>query len=213
MIHKLRNLIDRWRYGTLFEALQYRLESVGIVIAPYYWIQEGAEDIDLSQMPGGFEDYSFDFFGPDEIQQILASKTWNYTEDKLSARLKKGEKCFGAKYRGEIVAFMWMDFDEWFIKKHRVKLNKNEAYLLDMYTMKPFRGKGIAPYLRYRSYQFLKEAGMERLFSYSDFFNSPSIRFKKKLNARFLKFGLYVELFNRYHWNWILKDLHHSNGR
>ena len=208
MIRKLRNLIERLRYGTLFEALQYRLASVGIIIAPYYWIQEGLNDIAPSPIQTDFADYTFDFFGPDEIKLIVASKTWNYSEDKLLARLKTGWKCFGAKYRGEIAAFMWIAFDEWCIKKHRVKLSNNEAYLLDMYTVKPFRGRGIAPYLRYQSYRFLKKTGKDRLFSYSDYFNNPSIRFKKKLNARFLKIGLYVELFNKYHWNWIIKDIH-----
>lgn len=209
MIRKLRrNLIERLRYGTLFEALQYRLASVGIIIAPYYWIQEGLNDIAPPPIQTGFDDYTFDFFGPDEIKLIAASKTWDYSEDKLLARLKTGWKCFGAKYRGEIVAFMWIAFDEWFIKKHRVKLSNNEAYLLEMYTMKPYRGRGVAPYLRYQSYRFLKETGRDRFFSYSDFFNHPSIRFKQKLDAQFLKIGLYVELFNKYHWNWIIKNIH-----
>ena len=209
MIHTLRNLIDRLRYGTLFEAFQFRLDSMGIVIAPYYWIQEGVNDIDLSQIKSDFKDYTFGFFGPGELKLMVASEAWGYSEDKLLERLKEGEKCFGAKYHGAIVAFMWIDLEKWFIRKHRVKLGNNEAYLFDMYTMKPFRGKGIAPYLRYQSYRFLKEAGRDRLFSYSDYFNHPSIRFKRKLNARFLKICLYVELFKKYHWNWIIKDIHH----
>ncbi|HYA30722.1 MAG TPA: GNAT family N-acetyltransferase [Acidobacteriota bacterium] len=163
----------------MFEALQYRLASMGIVIAPYYWIQEGVNDIDLSQNKADFENYTFGFFGPDEMKQIVASEAWGYAEDQLLARLEEGEKCFGAKYHGEIVAFMWVDLEKWFIKKHRTKLGNNEAYLFDMYIMKPFRGKGIAPYLRYQSYRFLKKTGRDRLFSYSDYFNNPSIRCKK----------------------------------
>lgn len=208
MVRALRSFLDRLKYGTLFEALQFRLESMGIVIAPYYWIQEGTNDLDRLQIKNDFNDYTFGFFGPDELKLIAASEAWGHSEDDLLARLKDGEKCFGAKYHDEIAAFMWIDLEKWFIKRHGMKLGGNEAYLFEMYTMKPFRGRGIAPYLRYQSYRFLKEIGRDRLFSYSDYFNHPSIRFKQKLNARFLKICIYIELFNKYHWNWILKDCH-----
>ena len=47
--------------------------------------------------------------------------------------------------------------------------------------------------------------GRVKCYSYSDLFNTPSIRFKKKLNAKILELGLYVELFKKYHWNWTIK--------
>jgi GNAT superfamily N-acetyltransferase len=209
-IRPLKNLIERWKYGTLFEAFQYRLESAGIIIAPYYWIEEGVQALDPRRLAGGFEDYTFGFFGPEEIKRIAAGESGGRAEDDMLARLESGQKCFGATCHGEIAAFMWIDLAHWFIRRHSARLAADEAYLFDMYTLKPFRGKGIAPYLRYQSYQTLREMGKNRFFSYSDYFNHPSIRFKQKLNARFLKTCLYVELFNRFHWNWTLRN--HSCG-
>ena len=175
-------------------------------MSPYYWIQEGLNIDDMLVPQGNFESYSFEFFGPKEIKAIVESKAWKRSEEELLSRLKGGKECFGAKYQGEIVAFMWIDFKESICKWNRFLLKDNEAYLFDMYTMKPFRGKGIAPYLRYRSYKILKDLGRDKLYSYSDLFNSPAINFKKKLNAKVLKLGLYIELYKKYHWNWIIKN-------
>ena len=206
MIRKFKNLFYRIRHGTLFEALQYRLESVGINVSPYYWVQEGLSIDDIAEPQGNFESYLFEFFGHEEIKTIVESKIWKRSEEELLSRLQDGKECFGAKYGEEIVAFMWIDFKESNCKWNKFPLKDNEAYLYEMFTMKPFRGKGIAPYLRYRSYQVLKDLGRDKLYSYSDFFNSPAINFKKKLNVKFLKLGLYIELYKKYHWNWTIKN-------
>ena len=206
MIQRFKNLLGRIRYGTLFEAIQYRLESIGISLSPYYWIQEGLTGDTIPDSKGNFEGYSFEFFGLDEIKSIVESKAWKYSEEQLVSWLKDGKKCLGAKFQGQIAAFMWIDLAESNCKWYRFPLKDNEAYLFDMYTMKSFRGKGIAPYLRYQSYKVLKDMGRSKCYSYSDFLNAPSIKFKKKLNAKFLKTGLYIQLFRRYHWNWIIKS-------
>ena len=70
-----------------------------------------------------------------------------------------------------------------------------------MYTVPAHRGKRLAPYLRYQSYRRLAREGMTRLYSISDAFNTPSIRFKQRLGARFVKLGVSVTLFNRWRWN------------
>jgi hypothetical protein len=44
-----------------------------------------------------------------------------------------------------------------------------------------------------------------RLYSISNCFNTPSIKFKKKLNAKLLELHLAVELFNKWHFNLQLK--------
>ena len=42
------------------------------------------------------------------------------------------------------------------------------------------------------------------LYSYTDYFNRPAVRFKEKIGARILFVGLYVELFGMVKKNWIL---------
>jgi hypothetical protein len=108
---KVGNLSDRLRHGTLFEAFQYRLSRIGIVVAPYYWVQEG---LDHERMQGSYEaleGFSFGTFGGDEIKVIAASKSWNYSEEELLSWLSRGKRCLGAKCQGEIAAFMWIDCD------------------------------------------------------------------------------------------------------
>jgi hypothetical protein len=44
---------------------------------------------------------------------------------------------------------MWINFNELSYKSTIIHLKSNEAYLWYMYTVKPYRGKNLAPYLRY----------------------------------------------------------------
>lgn len=199
--NKVANLSDRLRHGTVLEAFQYRLGRFGIVVAPYHWVQEGEDLGPLEKLYDTKEGFTFSQFGREEIKAIAAGNSWAYTEEELLAWLGQGRRCIGATFRGEIAAFMWIDCDECNCRYFRFKLEPNEAYLFDMFTMKPYRGRGLAPFLRYQGYKILRGLGRDTLYSYSDCFNAPSINFKKKLNARFLKTGLYLELFGRHRWN------------
>jgi GNAT superfamily N-acetyltransferase len=106
-------------------------------------------------------------------------------------------KCLGAKHDGKIIAYSWINLEECHYTGNRFRLKENEAYLFDMYTAKPYRGKNIAPHLRYQIYKSLNEMGRETFFSVSEVFNRPSIKFKKKLKARFLKLCVFIELFKK----------------
>jgi GNAT superfamily N-acetyltransferase len=129
-----------------------------------------------------------------------------YSEEKLLAFLKAGEQCLGIKHNNEIVAFMWINFNELNYKSTVIHLKENEAYLWLMYTRDSYRGKNLAPYLRYKSYEMLKRLGREKLYSVSDYFNSPAVKFKMKLNAQKLKLILFVQLFGKVRHTYILKS-------
>jgi hypothetical protein len=75
-----------------------------------------------------------------------------------------------------------------------------------MYTRDSYRGKNLAPYLRYKSYEMLKQIGRDKLYSVSDYFNSPAVKFKKKLNTKKIKLILFIQLFNKLHWTFTLKS-------
>jgi hypothetical protein len=62
-----------------------------------------------------------------------------------------------------------------------------------MYTMEPYRDKNLAPYLRYQSYGILNKTGRSKLYSVSEYFNSSSIKYKQKLNAKNLKLVLFID--------------------
>jgi hypothetical protein len=58
-----------------------------------------------------------------------------------------------------MAAFTWVDLDEFGMSCSRFPLNSNEAYLFDAYTLPLFRGKNMAPCLRYHVYKELEKAG------------------------------------------------------
>jgi len=109
------------------------------------------------------------------------------------------------KHGGVLVAFTWCDFENFSFESFCYDLSEDEAYLFDMYTLEAYRGKGVAPYLRYQFYRELALQGKKRLYSVSDCFNTPGIKFKLKLNARIIELGLLVELFGKWQFGRIIK--------
>lgn len=202
----LKKIQIKLRYGMTLQAISSVLYRIGIEIAPYYLFQEGINVTEIPDIKGEVADYSFELLGPEDMEIIGAINFVSFSELKLLSLLKAGEKCIGIKHKGEIAAFMWINFSEFRYKSTSVKLKSNEAYLYFMNTMEAYKGKNIAPYLRYKSYEILNEMGRDTLFSISDYFNSPAVKFKAKLNAKKLKLILDIQLFKRLHWNLILKS-------
>jgi hypothetical protein len=119
----------------------------------------------------------------------------------LLTRLKQGKMCFGAKHRGQIVAFSWCDLESFFFKGLPFKLRDDEAFLFDAHTLEAFRGRAIAPYLRYQQYKELAGLGRHKLYSISGRYNASWLKFKRKLNARLIGAGLLIELFDKWHFS------------
>lgn len=202
-----KKLLSKFRYGIMIYFLLSRLQRLGIEICPYYWVQEGIDE----GMPNNFDKivdgYTFEPLGIKDMETLSGiSDRENKPEDELVARLKKGNICIGAKYQNEIAAFTWCDFTGEAIPDRKMILRAHEAYLFDMHTMKQFRGHNIAPHLRYQCYRILKELEKTTYYSISEAFNAPSIKFKRKLNARFLELRLKLSLFNRFKWDWKIKN-------
>ena len=84
-------------------------------------------------------------------------------------------------------------------------MEPNEAYLYDMYVKKAFRGRNLAPALRYKSYEVLKDMGRDTFYSITERSNTASFRFKQKLGAKLVFLGLYVEFFGKFRKRWALK--------
>ena len=101
---------------------------------------------------------------------------------------------------------MFINFAECDIKSKKIKLKKDEAYLTYMYTLKAYRGRNLAPYLRYKSYEILKEMGRDKIYSISSVLNSSAIRYKEKLNAKNMKLILYIEMFKKIKMTFKLKS-------
>jgi hypothetical protein len=193
------------RYGMVLQVIKNRIGRLGIEIVPYYFFQEGAVEVKMPKIKGNVTDYQFEFLGPADMKLIAESNSGYHEEDYMSF-LAAGQICLGMKLGDEIAAFMWINIKECGFKETIIPLRSNEAYLWNMYTMESFRGMNIAPYLRCKSYEVLKGIGRDRLYSISEYFNSPAVKFKHKLNAKRLRLGLYIKLFKKYHWDITLRS-------
>jgi GNAT superfamily N-acetyltransferase len=165
------------KHGMLLQGIRNRLALLGIDIMPYYWTLEGAETITCPEVKGdasGFKDKD------------------------LSNYIKEGQVCVGIKDNYAIVAFMFIKRDVYPFRGKTFYLQNNEGYLHSMYTFEAYRGRKIAPYLRYQCYEICKDLGLNKNYSISEYFNTSSKRFKQKLKAKQIKLYLSIILFKRY---------------
>jgi len=193
----IRPIQDKVRFGLVFQSIRYRLMRCGLEFTPYYLMQEGINLVTkIPVIHGRQDEYSLEFLGAEDMNIVALNS--GLSEEKPHYFLKTGQKCLGLKHMGEIAAYLWINLNEIDFASLKIPLKNNEAYLLEMCTIDSYKGKNLAPYLRYKSYEILKEMGREVLYSVSVCFNTPTIRCKKKLNAKELKLLLYIELFHKY---------------
>jgi len=177
------------------------LNKLGIRIMPFYVFSEGHLSEAKHQMKNGFDEYDIGYLGPPDMGEMSEIPFRYICEKRLQKRLKQGNLCLGLRYHGELVAFTWCDLTRCNFTGLNFMLEEDEAYLFDAYTNPLFRGTGIAPYLRCRLYKKLADIGRHKLISVSEYFNTPSIKFKKKLKAKIIGKGLIIDLFNKWHFN------------
>jgi len=192
------------RYGMVVQVLKRRIIRMGIEISPYYLFREGMENSAIPAIKGLESDYSFGTLLSADMERMENNGS-GLTPENFLDFFKAGQKCIGIKHEGKVAAFMWINFSELKHKAFLLQLKCNEAYLLNMFTMEAYRGKNLAPYLRYKSYELLHEMGRDTLYSISEYFNTPAIKFKRKLNARILKLSLYIRIFKKFERDFTLK--------
>jgi len=202
----LKGLWIKFRYSHFLRLFFEALARLGVRIAPYYLFQEIIPQENPPKHPRGFEDYEVGFWGQEEMKQMALIPGRKFSEGSLVRRLEDGHKCIGFKKDNELAAFSWCNLKEISVKWNRVQLKKDEAYLFDSYTLMAYRGKGIAPFLRYHLYSELQKLGRTKLYSYSDYFNTSAVKFKQKLGAKKVKLFLVIGLFGKWYINFLLKN-------
>jgi hypothetical protein len=183
------------------------VSKLGIRISPLFIFQETADPLQYAHFrPEDFKEYEMGFCGPEDIKIMALIPGRQFTENELLNRLREGQRCLGLKKNGKLVAFSWCNLNEFSFLFDRWPLNYDEAYLHDAYTEVDCRGKGIAPYLRYHLCRELEKIGRTKLYSLSDYFNTPAVNFKLKLNAKKIKLNLYVGFFGKRHLCFTVKN-------
>jgi hypothetical protein len=200
----IKRVLGKFKHGLVFHTIRNQLIRIGIKISPYYWVQEGINPAAIPSIDGVISDYSIEFIEAEDIKKI-EDNIREYSVEGLLAHLRAGNKCLALKYKGEIASFLYINLMKCNYGTLDLSLNSDEAYLTNMYTLESYRGKNLAPYLRYKSYGILNNMGRNKLYSVSEFFNSSAIRYKQKLNAKNLKLVMYIDLFKKLKWSFTLR--------
>ena len=200
-----RKILNKFKYGLVLESIREQLAKIGIRIVPYYWVREGMNPTPEPEIYGDVSDYSTEFIGPEDIKRIEEEIGSNYKEGLLSY-FNEDTRCLGLKYKGDLASFMFINLAECDYMSQTMNLKKDEVYLTFMHTLKAYRGRNLAPYLRYKSYEILKEMGRDKIYSISSALNSSAIRYKEKLNAKNLKLILDIEMFKKIKMRFNLKS-------
>jgi GNAT superfamily N-acetyltransferase len=193
-----------FRYRLVTKTFLDNLAKVGVDIRPMYWTKEDFGNAPPVEFKDNIEDYTFDFFGSEDLKTIVETEQKGESLDTWLAWLAEGKKCFGAKHKGDVAAYCWvfLDYQE---QKGLISIEPDEAFLFYLFTLKKYRGKNIAPLIHVKLYEVLGNMGRNAVYSWTEYFNPSAKKFKKKLNAKFVKLILYVELFKKFKRGWIIK--------
>ena len=200
---KVLMIRNRIRNGLFLLTLRNFVTRFGLDIYPYYWDKE---EFTLSTEPkikDNLASYNLVDVTTDEIG--ILNKVLGKRPGALEKEIQEGHLCMGLKSKGEIVAVVFAKCEDFIYRKRIFKLNDDQAYIYNLYTFEAHRGKNLAPYLRYHCYKRLVEKGINEIYCITAFFNKSSLRSNKKLCIRHKILFLYVGLFKRKYWNFILK--------
>ena len=198
IIAYIKHLAERFRYESGSQILLDTLDRLGVSIHPFYLFEESLPSGGPPPVVPGFGNVEIRPLGARDMAAVAAVPWRGLDEDFFLQRLERGNGCLGLFDRGRLAAFTWYDrracdYDGW-----RFPLCDGEAYLFDSFTLTPWRGKGLAPYLRYRVYEVLADRGCTRFYSVSVRTNRSALRFKQKLGGRVVGKGWLVKVFRRW---------------
>ena len=183
--------------GLLVHKVLKVLAGAGIVVEPYSFYREPASPTPPPTKSADGSEFEFFEAGPGDAGGIASLDGKRDNRDEILRSFRNGKRCFAVSHGGRIVAVSWCDVREIDYEPCRRPLSGDEAYLYGMETLFSHRGHSLAPYLRSLCHHALLAEGRKVVYSYTDRFNRPAVRFKAKIGARRLFTGLYVKVFGR----------------
>ena len=196
---------DKVRHRLVLQSLFGMLGRTGIEIVPYYVTHESLNHETEPGVDPKLGPIAACLLSPAEIEAVYTHPDSRVMGDVKSTYLAERCFCFGLKLNGEMAAYMWCNLHRCHSRFNMFPLKDDEAYLCSAVTFRAYRGKNMAPFLRYELYKHLNQIGRTNFYSITEFFNTSAQKFKEKLGAKPIKLGLYVGLFNRWQWSITLK--------
>ena len=169
-----------------------RMRKLGVRIEPFLVVREAEQPVDVQAASDSFR---FGFLDESSVDELLRLEP-DADREEILGWLSAGKRCYGVWDGSRLVAKMWCDLDEFSYPPNRRKLERDEAYIYAAFTDPEYRGMSLAPLMRGHGYDALKAMGRNRLYSYTDYFNTPARRFKLKLGARDVRLRLHLAFFS-----------------
>ena len=205
-MYYLRHLKSKLKYSGPLRIIIGGLYKLKITIQLYYIVQEGLAGGKIPAYESGLDGYTLEYLGPQDIDSLCAIPLRITTRAQYVDYFKHGCLCLGLKKEGRLAAFTWSNLKQMSYAVYTRPLKSDEAYLFDAYTLMDYRGKGIAPYLRYQMYKELAKLGRVKLYSISEYLNTSSIKFKQKLNGKIVALYIWIKLFDGWEWHKLIKE-------
>ncbi|GGD23548.1 GNAT family N-acetyltransferase [Hyunsoonleella pacifica] len=201
LFRRYRDIINN---GLFLFGVRNKLASIGLNFNPYYWVEEEVSFCEEPKIKDDVDKYLVEFLSVDEFKSLSILHSVDDRE-KMIKGFEKGQLCVGLKCDNEVAAYTFVEPNDFEYRGRAFKLKPNEVYLFNMWTFHKYRGRGLAPYLRWQTYRLLEEEGMDVKYSITNYFNKSSIKFKNKLNTVNHKLYLGIVLFKKFRWNFTLK--------
>ncbi|WP_337300157.1 hypothetical protein [Sediminicola sp. 1XM1-17] len=163
---------------------------------PYYWVKEEVHKCEEPSIKGDVSEYKLRHLSLEELI-LICKDIDNFILDDLIKDFENCDICLGLEKNREIAAYTCIGLNSFVFNHKKIEIKENEAYLFNMWTFHNFRGRNLAPFLRYKSYEMLNGMGRDTKYSITEYFNKSSIKFKKKLNSEHQRLYIYFELFGR----------------
>jgi hypothetical protein len=201
----IKQIQQKYKDKIILNIIYRQLKKKIFEIHLYYLVQEGISAENIPKIEPKLKPVVSEFLESSDIRIVASKAERDYSEEEMLKMLSEGCKCLGIKHKDEIVAYMWYNLKRCETRLLSFRLKDVEAYLYGARTFSAYKGKSLAPYLRYELYKHLSQMGRTRLFSITSFSNIASIMFKRKLNVKPLRLYLYVKIFNKYQYNFPIK--------
>jgi GNAT superfamily N-acetyltransferase len=196
-----RNIIDRirdkFKQHQVLQSITTVLNNVGIQIVPYYITREFLDDQYQPTLDPELATAVFSILSPAETKALFNRPESEGLQEEKVWLLAQNCTCFAIKFGEDIAAYTWVNLQRCYSTYSDFPIKEDEASFCHTVTFKAYRGKNVAPFLRYELYKYLTRIGRTKFYSVTEALNSPAVKFKKKLGARHSKLGLYIGLLNR----------------
>ncbi|MDT0558739.1 GNAT family N-acetyltransferase [Ichthyenterobacterium sp. W332] len=204
VVNRIKWIYKLIRHGLFWQGVRNNLAKIGVDIMPYYYfiaVKENAE-------PQAIRDKNLEViltrFNEEDMNLIKSSIIGIEQKDFLSD-LKDGDICIGLKYNEEIVGYTLIKRKPFYFRKRYFHLGKEDIYLHSLYVFDKYRGKNIAPYMKYKRFEMFEKEGVKYHHAIVESFNKSALKIQYKAAAKKAALYLSIILFKRWTFNYTLK--------